>query len=161
MGDDSRWPTQLFSTTKAFVGRVREKLKVVREKGYTTCDQEVKSLTQLFPIAKTWKQKNGENIVDEVRMVYDATKSTLNEIAFDPCYSMSIIDTILRSITAGSYMTDCDGGGDFCEPGVDLTQVFPKDTERNGWKRKGCWSRILMGFAPFPYFVTKEILIVE
>ena len=40
------------STTKVFVGRVREKLKVVREKGYTTCDPEVKSLTQLFPIAK-------------------------------------------------------------------------------------------------------------
>ena len=31
------------STTKVFVGRVREKLKVVREKGYTTCDQEEKS----------------------------------------------------------------------------------------------------------------------
>ena len=46
-------------------------------------------------------------------MVYDATKSTLNKIAFDSCYSMSIIDTILRSITDRSYMTDCDGGGFF------------------------------------------------
>ena len=46
-------------TAKEFVSRVKKKLKVVREKGYLSCDQGVKSLTHFFPVAKTWKQEDG------------------------------------------------------------------------------------------------------
>ena len=45
--------------------------------------------------------------------------------------------------------------------GVDLTQAFPEEAKTNGGKLKECWSRMMMGFSPSPYFVTKDMLIVE
>ena len=44
---------------------------------------------------------------------------------------------------------------------MDLTQAFKEEAERNGGYFKGCWSRMLMGFSPSSYFVTKDMLIVE
>lgn len=125
-------------TAKDFVSRVKEKLKVVREKGYVSYDQGVKSLTHFFPVAKTWKEENEVKTVDEIRIVYDATKSRLNNAMFAPWFAMPTVDTLLRLTTAGSYMMDCDVGEMFLnfmlEPSVrpyaavDLTQVFPEET---------------------------------
>ena len=158
-------------TSSEFVSRVKEKLKVVREKGYITSQQKVKSLTHFFPVAKTWRKEEGKNVVDEVRMVYDATKSGLNEAVFAPWFAMPTVDTLLRSTVAGSYMTDCDVGEMFLNfmleqsirshAGVDLTQAFPEEAAGNEGRLKECWTRMLMGFAPSPYFVTKDMLIVE
>ena len=104
-------------------------------------------------------------------MVYDATKLVLNEAVFPRWFAMTTIDNLLRSTMAGSYTTDCGMGEMFLnfmlEPaiqshiGVDLTQYFPEEAERNGGKLKECWSRIMMGFSSSPYFVTKDMLIVE
>ena len=83
---------------------------MVREKGHVTCSQEVKSLTHFFPVVKTWKKEYRKKIIDKVRMVYNATKSGLNIVVLVPWFSMSAVDTLLRSTVAGSYMTDCDVG---------------------------------------------------
>ena len=45
----------------------------VRGEGYCGSKTEVESLTHFFPIPKTWKEEGGEKLVDEFRMVYDAT----------------------------------------------------------------------------------------
>ena len=42
--------------------------------------------------------------------------------------------------------------------GFDLSSVFPE--EKNG-KLKGWWERMIMGFGPSPYLVTKDMLVVE
>ena len=128
------------------MSRVKEKLKVIHEKDYVSCDQGVKSLTHFFPVAKTWKQENGVKTVDETQMVYDATKSGLNDAVFAPWFAMPTVNTLLRSTTAGSYMTDCDVGEMFLnfmlEPsvrpyaGVDLTQAFPEETRTYGGRLK-------------------------
>ena len=104
-------------------------------------------------------------------MVYDATKSGLNEAVCAPWFAMPTVDTLLQSTTVDSYITDCDVGeillNFMLEPsvrphaGIDLTQDFTEEAERNGERLKGCWSRMLMGFSPSPYFVAKDMLIVE
>ena len=68
-------------------------------------------------------------------------------------------------------MADCDVGEIFLnfmlEPkirpydGVDLTKVFSKEALDRRGKFNGWWSRILIGFSPSSYFVTKDMFIVE
>ena len=133
-------------TAKDFASRVKEQLKVVRKKGYVSCDQGVKSLTHFFPVGKTWKQENGVKTVDEIRIVYDTTKSGLNDAVFVPWFAMPTVDTLLRSTTAGSYMTDCVVGEMFLnfmlEPSVraysevNLTQAFLEGTRTHGGRLK-------------------------
>ena len=89
-------------------------------------------------------------------MVYEATKSGLNEAVCAPCFAMPTVDTLLWSTTVYSYMTDCDVGkillNFMLEPsvrphaGIDLTYDFTEEAKRNGERLKGCWSRVLMGF---------------
>ena len=62
-----------------FRERVSEKLSSVLRKGYVVIKDEVKSLTHFFPVAKTWKGERVDKRVDDTRMVYDATKSGLND----------------------------------------------------------------------------------
>ena len=50
----------------------------VRRKGYFCLEAEMKALTHFFPSPKTWKKEGGVQLVDEMRMVYDATQSGLN-----------------------------------------------------------------------------------
>ena len=46
--------------------------------------------------------------VDKVRMVYNATKSDLNDSVYVPSFSIPTVDIYLRSVKAGTYMSDCD-----------------------------------------------------
>lgn len=45
-----------------------------------------------------------------MRMVYDATKSGINNAIWKPLFTMPIIDFRLRAVEAGTFMMDCDGG---------------------------------------------------
>ena len=71
-------------TNKEFKTRVKEKLRGVCAKGYISCEQEFSSLTHLFPVVKTRKKENEVKHVDEIRIVYDASKSDLNVSVFAP-----------------------------------------------------------------------------
>jgi len=80
---------------------------------------------------------------------------------------MSTTDSHLRAVEARTFMTDCDVGEMFLnfmlEPAirshtdVDLSKMFPD--ERNG-KLTTYWERMLMGFGPSPYFVTKDMIAI-
>ena len=124
----------------------------------------MKSLTHFFPVVKTWKGEGSEKKVDEIRMVYDATKSGLNEVVWAPWFAMPNVDYYLRAVETGTFMEDCDVGEMFLnfilelslrpQAGVYLSSVFPE--EKNG-KLKGWWKRMIIGFGLSPYLVTKDI----
>ena len=69
------------------------------------------------------------------------------------------------------YMSNCDVGEIFpklmLDPsvrshvGVELIHDFPEEAARKGEKLKELWSRMMMDFAPSPYFITKDMLIIE
>ena len=43
-------------------------------------------------------------------MVYNATKSDLNETDWDLWFSLPTINSELRTVKAGQFMCDCDDG---------------------------------------------------
>ena len=45
--------------------------------------------------------------------------------------------------------------------GVDLTQFYPEELVNKSRSVKARWERMMMGFSPSPYFVTKDMLFVE
>lgn len=55
------------------------KLESVIEKRYIKPNSSVKSVTHVFPVASAWNKKCKEKEIDKVRMVYDTTKSGLND----------------------------------------------------------------------------------
>ena len=81
---------------------------------------------------------------------------------------MPTIDSHLRAVEAGTFMADCDVGEMFLnfmlEPvirshaGVDISKLFPDEGEG---KLTAYWERMLMGFGPSPYFVTKDMMVIE
>ena len=84
------------------------KLKGVCTKYYTTYGLEVLSLTYFFLMAKTWMKENVVKLLDEIKMVYNASKSGLNDSVFTSWVSMPIVDFHLRSVIAVTFMPDCD-----------------------------------------------------
>ena len=74
-------------------------------------------------------------------MVYDATKSGLNDSVWAPWFQIPTVESYLRLVETGTYMVDCDVGGMFLnfmsEPrlrlhaGVDLSKIFLEETPDN------------------------------
>lgn len=64
-------------------------------------------------MAKTWKVKKDVKVIDKIRMMYDATKSGLNDAAWSFWFSLPTIDSELRALKSGTYMFDCDVGDFF------------------------------------------------
>ena len=135
---------------------VQDKLNDVRKKGYIS-EGEVVSVTSLFDVPKG---------SDDIRLVYDATKSGLNEACWAPWFSLQTCESHLRAVDPGTFMGDADLGEMFLNfpldvdirkyAGVDLTSIFSEDC-KNGetfWER---WVRMLMGFRPSPYLTTREM----
>ena len=103
----------------------------MRDKGYLI-PGEVKSLTSFFTVPK------GEGVV---RMVYDGTKSGLNNQLWAPWFSLPNIESHLRCILPGYYMGDIDFSEQFlnfvlhervrAHAGVYLTHYFPEECSDN------------------------------
>jgi hypothetical protein len=82
---------------------------------------DVKSLTSVFAVEK----------VDDIRLVFNAAESGLNDAMVVPRFSLPTIHTHLRAVEEGTHMMDLDVGEmflNFClhsttQPwtGVDLT----------------------------------------
>ena len=135
---------------------VKEKLSDVRSKGYIA-KGEVKSITSFFDVPK------GSN---DIRLVYDATKSGLNDVCWAPWFSLQTCESHLRSVNPGTFMGDADLGEMFLNfpldrelrmfAGVDFTKIFEDECEfgETLWER---WVRMLMGFRPSPYCTTREM----
>ena len=114
--------------------KAKKKLTKVLARGYIRLSSEVKSLTHFFPVPNTWKVEGSKRVPDDIRMVYDATRSWLNKAVWAPWFPMPTVVSRLWSVVAGTFMTDCDVEEMFLnfmlEPelrpyaGVDLTCIF-------------------------------------
>ena len=77
-----------------------KKLNKVRDRRYIA-PGPVTSLTSFFSVPK------GD---DDIRMVYDGTKSGLNDCMWVPRFGLPTIDTHLRSVDESTYLADIDVG---------------------------------------------------
>jgi hypothetical protein len=106
---------------------------LARERGYISMG-EVKSLIFFFDVPKG---------LNDIRMVYDGTKSGLNAALWAPWLPLPTVDSLLRSVVPGTFMSNNDVGEMFLNfvlhssiqerCGVDLTKFFPEkvDSEDN------------------------------
>ena len=46
-------------------------------------------------------------MVDEIRMVYNATKSSLNKVVYAPWFRILAVESHLIVVEGGIYMADC------------------------------------------------------
>jgi hypothetical protein len=80
--------------------KVASKLSVVRERCYVR-KGEVSSLTSFFSVPK------GDQ---DIRLVYDASKSGLNLSLWAPNFGLPTVDTLTRGVTESFWMADLDIG---------------------------------------------------
>ena len=137
---------------------MKEKLDKIRSRCYIK-KMEMVSHTNFFAVPK------GQ---DDIRMVYDATQSGLNDALWAPNFQLPTADTLVRSIGPGAWMGDLDVGEmflNFClDPalrpycGVDLRQMVVPACGKNKtvWE---AWVRYMMGFKPSPYVCIKGQLL--
>jgi len=140
---------------------MKEKLGKVRRMGYLA-PGEVKSLTSFFAVPK------GDS---DIRMVYDGTKSGLNDAMWAPWFWMPTVESHLRFVSTESFLGDIDVGDMFLNfvlhedvkkvAGVDLSLYFPDELiegRRVLWER---WTRCGMGFRSSPYNTIQAFLFAE
>jgi hypothetical protein len=77
---------------------VREKVQAVLDKGYIVkcCPTSLRSLMFMFDVPK------GDN---DVRMVYDGSKSGLNEALWAPWFALPTVDAMTRGRATGVRIT--------------------------------------------------------
>jgi len=81
---------------------VKDKLTTVWEKKNYIEDGFVRNLTRFFAVPE---------VEHDIRMVYDASASGLNECLWAPCFLMPATKTHLRTVNPGYLMADIDIGG--------------------------------------------------
>jgi hypothetical protein len=128
---------------------IAKKLQKVLDRGYVKLGK-VLSLTGYFAVDKAQGT--------DIRMVYDGTKSGLNNSIWAPNLNVPSIDSLVGLIDSNSWMSDIDLGEFFLNfpldvgvqplAGIDLTPYFPLENGKRNWKQ---WARCLMGFKPSPY----------
>ena len=135
--------------------KVREKLEKVVAKGYIelTDIKFVEAIMYMFHVAK------GDNI----RMVYDGSKSGLNTAIYAPLFPLLTTESMTRWVTVGSWLADNDYRECFLNfllhpdlciyCGVDLTRLFPETCDTKACMVVGVWLRCAMGLCSSPYNV--------
>ena len=140
--------------------KIIKKLNKVRTRRYIA-PGFVTSLTSFFAVPK------GE---DDIRMVYDASVSGLNDTIWIPRFPLPTIQTHLRSVQEGTWMADLDIGEMFLNfvlhsdlrnlSGVDLTE-YTDDVDELGQVLWEVWQRCAMGLKPSPYQAVQAMMIAE
>ena len=132
--------------------KMTEKLKKVTDRKYIS-KGVVRSLINCFAVEKG---------SDDIRLVYDGTKSKLNAAVFAPNFYLPFLDSVLMWVNVDSWLADLDLGEMFLNyfldkrirafSGVDLTKFLDEESEKSNWER---WNRTFMGFCPSPYLCCK------
>jgi hypothetical protein len=114
--------------------KVTEKLTKMRKRRYIVPGL-VESLTSVFAVKK----------VDDIRLVYNAAESGLNDAMVVPRFSLPTIHTHLRAVEEGTHMSDLDVGKMFLNfwlhpttqpwAGVDLTHFIKLKGGKSQWER--------------------------
>ena len=79
---------------------MNKKVNKVRYRMYIVAGV-VYSLTHMFDVPKG---------VEDIRMVYDGTKSGLNDVIFAPHFSLPVLANVLRSLLPRYHAADLDVG---------------------------------------------------
>jgi len=134
------------------------KLRGVQAKGYIG-EGEVCSLTSYFSVPKG---------SDDLRMVYDATASGLNECLWVPNFWLPSAEGLVETMTKDSWMGDLDMGEQFLNfhlhqelqkfCGIDVRPLFHPNRKATYWLR---WTRCMMGLRPSPYFTGQSTYFAE
>jgi hypothetical protein len=146
-------------TPQEHAGMVK-KLATVRDRRYLE-PGKVFSLTSFFAVPKG---------VNDIRLVYDGTKSGLNQNIWVPRFQLPTVNTHLRAVDSNTWMSNMDIGEMFLNfilhesmqalCGVDLTQIFGEKDESGKrtilWER---WTRAAMGLKSSPYQAVQAILV--
>ena len=137
----------------------KKKLTKVRTRGYIAPTNGIKLLTSFFSVPK------GEN---DIRMVYDGTKSGLNASLFAPWFGLGNVTSMLRTVESRTWSADNNFGEMFLNlwlhpdlrtyTGIDITDLFPEELkERFGQTRLWeAWTRCAMGLTTSPYQATQN-----
>eukprot|EP00980_Cylindrotheca_fusiformis_P024767 scaffold12423_cov140-Cylindrotheca_fusiformis.AAC.1 len=139
---------------------IKKKLGKVRDRRYVV-PGEVNSLTSFFAVPK------GE---DDIRMVYDGTKSGLNDAIWVPRFSLPTVNSMLRAVESKTFMADFDIGECFLNfvlhesmqalCGIDLSHFFGSNSggRKVLWER---WARAAMGLKSSPYQAVQAVLVAK
>lgn len=150
-----RWPEN--DTERA---KLKEKLLKVVRKNYIV-PGHVKSLTGFFAVPKG---------LNDIRIVYDASKSGLNEAIWSPNFFLPTISSVLGQADDSTYFGDIDLGemflNYFLDPrirdraGVDVTELAPEIglQSKEGQRLIMRWERSLMGVRSSPFNCVKVYL---
>ena len=84
---------------KEFLEQVKNKLNEYKDREYVRMGVDVKSLTHYVPVP---------NGTDDIRMVYDTSRSGLNDAVWKPWFPMPTSNFHLRAVEAGTFMADYD-----------------------------------------------------
>jgi hypothetical protein len=142
--------------------QVLRKLNKIRKRGYVEAGY-VESLISFFDVEKG---------SDDIRMVYDGSASGLNDLLWAPWFPLPTLETLLRSVEPGTFMSDNDVGEMFLNfmlhedvrklCGVDFTLYYPEELEGSDlnvlWER---WQRCAMGLRTSPYQAIQAVLWAE
>jgi len=143
------------------------KLGKVTARRYVAKTTDVEDWTSFFSVPKG---------VDDIRMVYDASKSGLNAALWVPGFPLPTTNTHLRSVEPGTWLADLDIGEMFLNfplhtslrslCGVDLSHYGDSISGPEGpyekWElRKFAWVRCAMGLRPSPYQAVQGALVAE
>ena len=95
-------------------------------------------------------------------MVFDGTKSGLNDVLFAPWFFLPMVDSMFCSVDIGYWGLDNDDYGKmflnfwlhrdlhpYCS--IDLTGTFPEDIEPGLNTLWEVWYKNVMGLSPSPY----------
>ena len=80
--------------------QVLEKLDVIRSRGYVG-EGQVELLICFFAVQKG---------ASDIRMVYDGTRSGLNDVLWAPWFPLPTVNSHLRLVELGTFMADDDVG---------------------------------------------------
>jgi len=135
-----------------------DKLRGVQDKGYIA-EGKVVSLTSYFAVPKG---------AEDIRMVYDATASGLNECLWSPNFWLPSAEGLAECVTEDSWQGDLDMGEQFLNfhlhqdlqqfCGIDVRPLFHPARQATYWLR---WTRCMMGLRPSPYFTGQSTYYAE
>ncbi len=126
------------------------------DKGYIAWGR-VDSLTGYFSVPKG---------TSDIRLVYDATKSSLNTAIWVPSFALPTADTFTNLLEPETWMMDLDLGEMFLnfpldidlQPycGIDLRPYLGGTRGATLWMR---WVRCMMGLMSSPYVCVKTLML--
>lgn len=140
---------------------IATKINVIRIRRYIT-HGNIESCISYFDVPKA---------ITDVRMVYDGTKSGLNDTLWVPRFTLPTVESHLRATMPGYFMADLDIGEMFhnfmldvalrSQCGIDITPYYPQEVKKRGRYLRLRWERLLMGLLPSPYAAYQAILVAR